>query len=62
MVYKFFNKNSKGSSVVNNEIKQNLQLAKELRKPTIRNLKKKSSLFEISRQYLGCRYAITKQI
>ena len=42
MVYKFFNKNSKGSSVVNNEIKENLQLAKELRKPTIRNLKRRA--------------------
>ena len=30
MAYKFFYKKSKGSGVVNNEIKQNLQLAKEL--------------------------------
>ena len=37
MVYKFFDKKSKGSGVVNNEIKQNLQLAKELQKPFIRN-------------------------
>ena len=37
MVYKFFDKKSKGSGVVNNEIKQNLQLAKELHKPFIRN-------------------------
>ena len=36
MVYKFFDKKSKGSGVVNNEIKQNLQLAKELHKPIIR--------------------------
>ena len=40
MVYKFFDKKSKGSGVVNNEIKQNLQLAKELQKPNIRNFKK----------------------
>ena len=32
MVYKFFDKMSKGISVVNNEIKKNLQLAKELHK------------------------------
>ena len=45
MVYKFFDKKSKGSSVANNEIKQNrrpldlaaLQLAEELHKPIIRN-------------------------
>ena len=30
LVYKFFYKNSKGSGVADNEIKQNLQLAKEL--------------------------------
>ena len=29
MVYKFFDKRSKGSSVANNEIKQNLQLAEK---------------------------------
>ena len=44
MVYKFFDKNSasladksvSGSGVANNEIKQNLQLAKELHKSIIR--------------------------
>ena len=36
MVYKFFDKKSAGSGVANNEIKQNLQLAKELRKPIIK--------------------------
>ena len=36
MVYKYFDKKSKGSGVANNEIKQNLQLAKELNKPIIR--------------------------
>ena len=37
MVYKFFDKKSTGSGIANNEIKQNLQLAKELHKPIIRN-------------------------
>ena len=37
MVYKFFDKKSKGSGVANNETKQNLQSAKELHKPIIRN-------------------------
>ena len=38
MVCNFFEKKSKGSSVANNEIKQNLKLAKELHKPIIRKL------------------------
>ena len=42
MVYKFFDKKSAGSGVANNEIKQNLQLAKELHKPIIRNFKKRT--------------------
>ena len=42
MVYKFFDKKSKGSGIANNEIKQNLQLAKELHKPIIRNFKKRT--------------------
>ena len=36
MVYKSFDKKSKGCGVVNNEIKQNQQLAEELHKPIIR--------------------------
>ena len=40
MVYKSFDKKSKGSGVVNKEIKQNLQLAEELHKPIIRSFKK----------------------
>ena len=36
MAYKFFDKKSTGSGVSNNEIKQNLQLAKELHKLIIR--------------------------
>ena len=41
MVYKFFDKKSTGSGVANNEIKQNLELAKELLKPIIKKFKKK---------------------
>ena len=41
MVYTFFDKRSKGSSIANNSIKQNLQLAEELHKPIIRNFKKR---------------------
>ena len=47
MVYKVFDKMSKGISVVNNEIKQNLQLAKELHKTIIRNLKKEQFIQDL---------------
>ena len=36
MVYKYFDKKSKGRGVANNEIKQNLLLAEEIHKPIIR--------------------------
>ena len=36
MFYTFFDKKSTGSGVANNDIKQNLQLAKEIHKPIIR--------------------------
>ena len=39
MVYKFFDKKSAGGGFANKEMKQNLQSAKELRKPIIRNFK-----------------------
>ena len=42
MVYNFFDKKSTGSGVANNEIKQNLQVAKELHKPIIRKYKERS--------------------
>ena len=42
MVYKVFDKKSTGSDVANNQTKQNLQLAKELHKPVIRNFKKRT--------------------
>ena len=45
MVYKFFDKTSKGGGF-NMEVKHNEQLARELHKPIIRNLKK-NSLLEI---------------
>ena len=44
MVYKFFDKTSKGSCV-KIEVKHNEQLAKELHKPIVRNFLKKNSLF-----------------
>ena len=55
MVYKFFDKKSasltdksvSGSGVANNEIKQNLQLAKELHKPIIRNFKKEQFILDL---------------
>ena len=40
MVYKFFNKKSKGAGI-KNKIKENQQLAKELHKPIIRKFKKR---------------------
>ena len=45
MVYKCFDKKSKGSGVANNEIEQNLQLVKELHRPIIRNFKKRTVYF-----------------
>ena len=36
MVYKFFDKQSAGSGIVNNDTKQDLQLAEELHKPVTR--------------------------
>ena len=41
MAYKFFDKKSAGGSIAHIEIKQNLQLAKELHKPSIRKFKKR---------------------
>ena len=59
MVYKFFNKKSAslldqsvlGSGVANNEIKQNLQKAKEIQKPIVRKFKKR-------KVYSGFKYDI----
>ena len=41
MVYKFFDKKSKGSGI-NIEVKHNEQIVKELQKPIIRNFKKRT--------------------
>ena len=46
MVYKFLDETSKDGSV-NNEIKQNEQLAEELQKPIIKKLKKKKSILHL---------------
>ena len=43
MVYKFFDKKSKGSGI-KNEIKENQQLANELHKPIIRKFKKEKCI------------------
>ena len=59
MVYKSFDKKSAGSDVANNEIKQNIQLAEELHKPIIRNLKKRPVYSEFKDNIRG--YAINKQ-
>ena len=64
MVYKFFDKKSKGSGVANNMIKQNLQLVKELHKPIVRNFKKEQFILDLTTIF-GCwfsGYAITEQI
>ena len=47
MVYKFFDKKSTGGGIANNDIKQNLQLAKELHKPIIRKLKKEKFILDL---------------
>ena len=47
MVYKCFDKKSNGSVVVNNEIKQNLQLTKELHKLIIRKIKKEQFILDL---------------
>ena len=47
MVYKFFDKKSTGSGVANNRIKQNLQFAKELPKPIIKNFKKEQFIQDL---------------
>ena len=41
MAYKSFDKKSSGSGIVNNNLKQNLQLAEELYKPIIKKFKKR---------------------
>ena len=54
MVYKSFDKKSaSGIGVDTNEIKQNLQLAEEIRKPIIRNFKKRTLYSRFKDNILG---------
>ena len=46
-VYKFFNKKFTGRGIANNEIKQNLPLAKELHKPLLETLKKEQFILDL---------------
>ena len=46
MIYKFFDKKSKGSGV-NIEVNHNEQLVEELQKPFIRNFKKKQFILDL---------------
>ena len=57
MVYKFFDKKSAGSGVANNDIKQNLKLAEELRKSIIRNFKKRTAYSEFKDNISGADFA-----
>ena len=52
MVYKYFDKKTSGSGIKNKNM-SNKELAEELLKPVIRELKKKRILI-FYRQYLGC--------
>ena len=52
MVYKFFDKKSKGSGI-KNEMKQNQQLANELHKPIIRKFKKKEKCILLIKTIFG---------
>ena len=52
MVYKFFDKNTSGSSIKNENI-LNKEPAKELHKPISRKFNKKSTI-TVYRQYLWC--------
>ena len=62
MVYKYFDKKSR-VGVTNNGIKQNLKLAKELHKPIIINLEKRTvySRFKYLRGWFSW-YVINKQV
>ena len=53
MVYKFFDKKSKGSGI-KNEIKQNQQLANELHKPIIRKFKRRKVYTSYNNNIRGC--------
>ena len=53
MVYKFFDKKSKGADI-KNEIKENQQLANELHKPIIRKFKKRKVYSSCKDNIWGC--------
>ena len=54
MVYKTFDKKSKGSGI-KNEIKENQQLANELHKPIIRKIKKRKKVYSYFKDNIwGC--------
>ena len=60
MVYKFFDKKSSGSGIVNNnnnDTKQNLQLAKELHKPIIKKFKKRKVYSRFKNNIWGTDFA-----
>ena len=55
MVYKFFEKKSAGSGIVNkNDTKQNLQLPDELHKPIIRKFEKRKVYYSFRDNVWGC--------
>ena len=63
MVYKLFDKKSAtGSGVANNEVKQNLQLVKELHNPIIRNFIKRTVYSEFKGNICGANLAETQLI
>ena len=61
MVYKFFNKKSKGSGV-NIEVKHNEQLAKELHRPIIRNVNKRAVYSGFKDHIWGANFTDTQLI
>ena len=61
MVYKIFDKKSKGTGI-KNEIKENQQLANEFPKPIIRKSKKRQVYASYINHTWGCDLAIIKQI
>ena len=54
LIYKFFDKKFEGGGVPNYEIQQNLQLAEELHKPSIRNFKKRTIYSGFKDNISGC--------
>ena len=61
MIYKFFDKKSKGSGV-NIEVKHNEQLAKELHRPIIRNVNKRAVYSGFKDHIWGANFTDTQLI